>query len=681
MISRTDYARKSPPARMLLWIAAFLCANAFARGSQPPAWLAPLIGAPAPAAKLDGPVVVLLEDGTMRYEAGGKVRETIRQVVRVMTTNGSGLAQIGRNYNADTDRILKAQAWVVSPDGKQTDAFGRGDFISLVAQRDNNYWNSERVIGFSPPSHVAVGGMVAAELEIERDTGMRDTSWSFFQPRPVVRSRFEVIPLTGGQLVYHASSPQIPAPMRGQSPGSLVWEMNDLATMPRNMPPGFIADPRQVKVRCAGSDALTHELETWGGLAGVAAGIVEPRMINAPAVTERAKVLVRGKEERWEKIRAVADWVQKQVTYLSLTLDKDSVAGMRPHLPEEVLRDQLGDCKDKSTLMVTMLRLLGEKAYAVLVFANNPNAIAPEWPAQVFNHMVVGIAADEKVPSRWPTIEAGALGRLVVFDPTNSGTPLGVLPLSDQGVLGLVVAEGHQLLVKLPAEDPAATGFTRHVTGEVTAAGDVSASVEDLIVGTRAANVHAERFQLGDTAYRQRLEERLHGTLPLLSELNWKEEWTPVESRSQLTVRFVAPRAMRSLGSNTLLVVPRLVGGDYPYRSWKTDWDGVVWESALGIAEEVRLLLPEGFSVESMPADVHQDLLFVSAVLSYRVEGRTLVYSRRYARQSCLLKKADYDTLFLFHQKLDEAERRPAIIRRLPVAPSSGSDISPPEKS
>ncbi len=646
-----------------LILSAVFFSGVMAKASQPPPWLGALITAPAPSAVLEGSTVVLREEATIRYLPGGKVRETYREAIKVVTNDGLPWARPARGYNADTDRILSARAWVVSPDGKQTHEYGRSDFVNVVAESNSSFWHSGRVAGLGDVSQLQVGGIAAIELEVERQTGMGDTSWAFLESRPVQASVFEVVPLSGEQLVFHASSGKIPSPVPGQTPGSLRWEMHDLATLPRNLPGGFLPNPRQVFVRSLGPDSLASQMQTWEEFAGLAAKVVEPRMIATPFVVAQAQAVVAGQTDRWACIRALTECVQKQVTYLSITLDKDSLAGMRPHPPEEVLRSQLGDCKDKSTLLVTMLRSIGESAYAVLVHAGNPKAVMPEWPSQNFNHMVVGIAAGTSPPGRWPVVDGGPLGKLVVFDPTDPVTPLGALPLSDQGGSGLILAPIGQGLLTLPAEDPDLSHVARHLAGTLNPSGDLTVEADEVLLGARAVGVHGEQLRLGDVKFGQRMEARFHTTLPFLSDLTWSGDWAPADIRSHLTYKFKAARAMRMIGQATLLVCPRLVAGDFPYEQWKTDWEGGVWLPALGIEDEVRLQLPDGFTASELPANLHQELPFATASLSYRIDGRTLVYVRQYARKAGLLGKGDYDAICRFNQKLDEAERRPALVR------------------
>ena len=211
--SRAPRCGWSRPAGLLLAVMAGMTVTLPA--DQPPAWLVPLLTAPVPPAALENAAVVLDEEATFHYLPGGRVRETFRQAIRVLSGDGIRMALPVQPYNGDTDRILKVQAWVVSPDQHHTDEYGRSDFVSVMADVDNNIWTNGRVVALGKTNQLQVGAVVAAEFDIERQTGMHDASWSFLRPLPVVRSAFEVVPLPGNQLVYHASSPTIPAPVAG----------------------------------------------------------------------------------------------------------------------------------------------------------------------------------------------------------------------------------------------------------------------------------------------------------------------------------------------------------------------------------------------------------------------------------------------------------------------------------
>ncbi len=652
---------RAPLALILLLLVA-----AGARAGSPD-WVKTVLADEPPPGRKEHAAVWLLDYGAVHYLPDGKRQETFRQVIRVDTEAGRAAAMARIPYNADTERIIQAHAWVISAGRRKTKSFGPGDFMDQVAMFSDLVWNAERLIVFSPDK-IEVGGVIAWEVEIESDPGISDCGW-FFQSRGrVEKSFFEVTPMPGGKLVWFASDPRIAAPVAGSVPGSLRWEMEKIAPAPRETPTGFLFEPLHISVRCVSGNNLASKIQTWGEFAGLATDIVEPQIVADAAVARQADDLVKGQPDRWARIRAITEFVQKQITYLSVTLDRDSLAGYRPHLPAEVLRTHLGDCKDKAALMVALLRAAGEKGYLFLLTAMDPKAVEPEWPAADFNHAIVAMPADGSVPASWPQIDGGPLGKLVLFDPTDPGTPLGMLPAPDQGGYGLVVAREAPGLAAIPSETPEENCVTQHLEGKVAADGSLEAKVDETISGSDGAVAHYLHTRLGAEKFSLQLEKRLHDTIPSVGNLKWTEEWDDARSASHFTFQFSAVHYASMAGPTMMLVCPRCWNEWKALADWKRALSGIVSLPAKGIHQEISLQLPEGYSADGLPDNWHEELPFASASVNYRLEGSTLIFHCDVMQRAALHDYDEYVALRNLYQKLDEATRTPVIVEKTPLA-------------
>src|SRR5712671_5916132 len=85
-----------------------------------------------------------------------------------------------------------------------------------------------------------------------------------------------------------------------------------------------------------------------------------------PTAEVRAKTdeVVRGAKTEMEKVRAICEYVVRNVRYVSLSF---GAGRYQPHAAAEVLANQYGDCKDKHTLFASLLNALGIKAYPALI--------------------------------------------------------------------------------------------------------------------------------------------------------------------------------------------------------------------------------------------------------------------------------------------------------------------------
>jgi len=88
-----------------------------------------------------------------------------------------------------------------------------------------------------------------------------------------------------------------------------------------------------------------------------------------------------------EKVRAVYGYVATQVRYIGVAF---GVGRYQPHHADEVMENQYGDCKDKHTLLASMLTALGLHSDAVLIGAGiRFNEALPSPGA--FNHLITRV--------------------------------------------------------------------------------------------------------------------------------------------------------------------------------------------------------------------------------------------------------------------------------------------------
>jgi transglutaminase-like putative cysteine protease len=440
-------------------------------------------------------------------------------------------------------------------------------------------------------------------------------------------------------------------------------------------PGGFILNPRAVSVQCVPAGAAPGGAD-WGAQARVAAGVIEPRIDASGPVQARAQALVGGRGGRWERIRALTEFVQRDIVYLEVTIDRDFLAGYRPHPASEVLRNRFGDCKDKATLLVSLLRSVGEEAHVVLVNAGNPAATAKDWPSLDFNHAIVALRADNATPADWPVVSAGRFGRVVLFDPTDSITPLGVLTAADQGGYVLVLDPAGGELVQAPVADPLANRVERTIDAVVGDRGELQAKVVETFHGMSAAAVEGARFGLGTARFKQRLVARVHLATPLAEAVEWTDQWSPASAQYRLAFAFQSGRYGRPMGDDMLMVSPRVLPETAALLPWQTRAEGMVWLPGEALDEEVRLGLPAGFAIEEMPENWTQTTAAATGDLSYRAEGGAVVYRCRLTRRGGFFDRGAYETLRAFEERLLQAERRPILVRRgaaHPPPPAAGN--------
>lgn len=147
-----------------------------------------------------------------------------------------------------------------------------------------------------------------------------------------------------------------------------------------------------------------------------------------------------------ERISAVLDFVQSDIRYLGIEIGPGSFA---PRSPDTVFQRRFGDCKDKVSLAIAMLRELGVQAYPALVSTQLRSSVNERLPMPgVFNHVVFVARAGDRQwwldPTRPPQkasleqVGQANYGKALVLD--GKSTSLTEIPVASASVLKKLVA-------------------------------------------------------------------------------------------------------------------------------------------------------------------------------------------------------------------------------------------------
>ncbi len=121
------------------------------------------------------------------------------------------------------------------------------------------------------------------------------------------------------------------------------------------------------------------EVETW------ARALFQPSA--APTTPSYQALLTDLKKHATPGQQALAAlrWVQREIRYVSLSLGENT---HRPYPPDMVISRRFGDCKDKTMLLLHLLRDLGVEAQPALMLLMDPQAPRLAIPAPFFDHAV-----------------------------------------------------------------------------------------------------------------------------------------------------------------------------------------------------------------------------------------------------------------------------------------------------
>jgi tetratricopeptide (TPR) repeat protein len=130
--------------------------------------------------------------------------------------------------------------------------------------------------------------------------------------------------------------------------------------------------------------AMVSSLTSWEEVGAWYHGLASPQEETTPAIKAKAKELTAGLAGDRDRVRALYAFVSTQIHYVGLSFGQGRY---RPHAAGEVLANGYGDCKDKHTLLASLLKASGLEAWPALMRASGDLEREVPTPNQ-FDHVV-----------------------------------------------------------------------------------------------------------------------------------------------------------------------------------------------------------------------------------------------------------------------------------------------------
>ncbi|MDB4943767.1 MAG: Cell division protein FtsK [Labilithrix sp.] len=394
------------------------------------------------------------------------------------------------SFEADSETVQLRGAKIHKKNGQVVEAIESGEGAT-----DNPamaMYSSARAFYIHFP-RLDVGDVVELLYRVE-DVTARNAFADYFgevtymqSSEPIARSEYVLI--TPKSRQFYFNKPNVPnlSSKTSESGDSKVFHFLAENVPPLDLEPG--APPA--------TETLGHvhvsTYKSWDDMGRWYWGLVRDQFTADDEVRRRVAEITKGATDEKAKIRAVYDFVVQRTRYVALEF---GIHGFKPYRCAQIFARGFGDCKDKATLIVTMLKELGIPATIVIVrtgqrgdFETEPASLAP------FDHAIAYV----------PSID-------VYLDGTAEWTGSNELPSMDRGALALQVNEGKPKLVHLPEPTAADTISTKTVEATIAEGGAAQVDWRAEVTGANASSwrvrYHAKATQ------KARVQEDLSNELP-----------------------------------------------------------------------------------------------------------------------------------------------------------------------
>jgi tetratricopeptide (TPR) repeat protein len=230
-------------------------------------------------------------------------------------------------------------------------------------------------------------------------------------------------------------------------------------------------------------DIRLTTFQTWEQVGQWYAALEAPQRVPTPDVRKKAAELIAGRATDLEKIEALYGFVATNLRYVSLSL---GAGRYQPRQAGAVLQQQYGDCKDKHTLLASLIDAAGLKASAALI--STSAKLDPDFPSpSQFNHVItLAVAGGEDV---W-------------LDTTTEVAPFRLLWSGLRNKQALVVGRAGTRLQLTPANPPMKSIIAQDIEATLGPGGTLNAHVRmtlrgdtELVVRTIFRSIPSARWK------------------------------------------------------------------------------------------------------------------------------------------------------------------------------------------
>ncbi len=644
--------------------AAFLLAalGAPARGlaGDAPGWLHALATVPLPKYADDPDVVRLLDERIITVKDSGEIKTLYRRAYRILRPQGRQHGTVVIRFDNET-RLTSLKAWCIPAQGKDYEVKEKDAVETSLSEE---LYSDQRTKILTIPA-AETGSVIGYEYEQKARPYILQHIWWFQDVHPVREAHLTLQLPPGWE--YKANwlnyPEQQPAPLPNNQ---WRWDLANLAAVPQEpaMPPAEAVEGRLVILYFPNADHQ-KSVGSWNDLAKWYGGLTAGRREASPEIKQKVTALTAGTPSTLEKIRALVSFLQREIRYVAIEI---GIGGYQPHGAQEVFSRRYGDCKDKVTLLSTMLHEIGVDSYYVIIHSRRGVATPNSPPALgSFNHVILAIRlpADVSTSTLYAVAKHEKLGSLLYFDPTDPFTPLGYLPSSLQANYGLLVTEQGGEMLQLPLLPPSTNRLLRMGKLTLSPSGTLTGEVQEVRWGEPAVSRRARLLDVQGAGRTKMLESFLASflggfTLTKAAVGNLEK----YDENLVLDYSFVAESYAKKAG-NLLLVRPRVLGQNSSDLLERKERKHPFQFSAASMETDTfEIALPAGYEVDELPPPVEVDYGFAAYSSKIEVSGSILKYSRTYQVKDVLVPTAQLGELKKFYRQVAADEFSSAVLRR-----------------
>lgn len=243
-----------------------------------------------------------------------------------------------------------------------------------------------------------------------------------------------------------------------------------------------------------------------------------------PEINKKVDEILEGAETEMDSISLLTHWVADNIRYSGLSMGEGE--GYTLHTGDMTFTDRCGVCKDKASMLITMLRAAGFESYAAMTMAGSR---IEDLPADQFNHSVTVVKLSD--------------GTWELLDPTWVPFTRELWSSAEQQQNYLLGLPGGADLMKTPVSDPENHFVEMEIEGYLDREGTLEASLYLTAEGQSDAAIRRSFTRGLRTEWERTIKRELMKIHPdiVIHSLDFGEPYHYQESPMRIMAKFIVP--------------------------------------------------------------------------------------------------------------------------------------------
>lgn len=539
----------------------------------------------------------------------------------------------GALYDADGEEIRTLESRDISD---------YSDFSSYALLEDNRVKYAELYYDKFPYT-------VEFTYELEYEGYLNWPSWySRGSSDPVQHSEFKVVTPLDYSLRWWCNKDSLKPEITKEDNNTYYWHSEGLTKLPDDQENEDLAD-YAVIVRTAPSEfnieSHTGSMTSWKEFGSWYYELCEGRDILPENALKEIDDISKTSTGREDRIKKLYTYMQSRTRYVSIQL---GIGSWQPFEASFVHNNGYGDCKALSNYMISILKATGIKAYPVLIESGEQEIpLITDFPCNQFNHVIVVVPGDKD--TLW-------------LECTNQDFPAGSLSYSCENRKALLITANGGEIINTPVTTSGNNIQLRKMVIHLRDNG----SAEGKIITEWTGDQHNLVLSLSKNSTFEEQEKWIKQNFKVPDIKLEKFSFVDKDRNSDRIELQLSAKLSRygSISGSRLFFNPNITDR-------RTNVPNIIAEKLSPVkynfpyldVDSVKFIVPEKYSIETLPAEVNIETSFGSFISKTLVEEEnSLIFVRYLEIKNYSIPTEDYDKYREFFTEVVKADRAQVVL-------------------